>query len=227
MVWKNGYAFCPIYRKIPKIKPRGSYFSKALFEGLIFGGAYIRRRLFIEGYLRFKIDWASLVVGRNWPYLLYFGLYSRAISKYKPPGDLYSEGRLNGGFFTLRVWGLIFGGSYTWKGLFSEFYGSFFSLSVKAVIRFTLGTLKSPPATRIAYELWCGRKYEMFLLTEGAFHLSELTGQTIPVVMRISLLIKISSRWVKSLIECTKEIVFSAKTLWKKHISFASVEGRR
>ena len=30
----------------------------------------------------------------------------------------------------------------------------------------------------------------MFLLTEGAFHLSELTGQTIAVVMRISLLIK-------------------------------------
>ena len=26
--------------------------------------------------------------------------------------------------------------------------------------------------------------------TKGAFHLSELTGQTIPVVMRISLLIK-------------------------------------
>ena len=30
----------------------------------------------------------------------------------------------------------------------------------------------------------------MFILTERAFHLSELTGQTIPVVMRISLLIK-------------------------------------
>ena len=28
------------------------------------------------------------------------------------------------------------------------------------------------------------------LETQGAFHLSELTGQTIPVVMRISLLIK-------------------------------------
>ena len=29
------------YRKISKIGPLGSYFSKALFEGLIFGGAYI------------------------------------------------------------------------------------------------------------------------------------------------------------------------------------------
>ena len=27
-------------------KPRGLYFSKALFEGPIFGGAYIRRGLF-------------------------------------------------------------------------------------------------------------------------------------------------------------------------------------
>ena len=41
-------------------KPRGLYFSKALFEGLTFGGAYIRRGLSKEGNLRFKIDWASL-----------------------------------------------------------------------------------------------------------------------------------------------------------------------
>ena len=54
------------------------------------------------------------------------------------------EGRFNGGFFALPVWGayiwrgyltegfscyqfggLIFGGAYTWRGLFSEFYGIF------------------------------------------------------------------------------------------------------
>ena len=51
------------YRKIPKISPRGLYFSKALFDGLIFGGAYVRRGLSTEGNLRFKIDWASLIVG--------------------------------------------------------------------------------------------------------------------------------------------------------------------
>ena len=38
-------------------------------------------------------------------------------------GGLYSEGRFNGGLFALPVWGLIFGGAYTWRGLFSEFYG--------------------------------------------------------------------------------------------------------
>ena len=48
------------YRKIPKISPGAYIFSKALFEGLIFGGAYIRRGLSTEGNLRFKIDWASL-----------------------------------------------------------------------------------------------------------------------------------------------------------------------
>ena len=44
------------YRKNSENKPRGLYFSKALFEGLIFGGAYIRRGLSMEGNLRFKID---------------------------------------------------------------------------------------------------------------------------------------------------------------------------
>ena len=38
------------YRKIPK---KGLYFSKALLEGLIFGGACILRGLFTEGNLRF------------------------------------------------------------------------------------------------------------------------------------------------------------------------------
>jgi len=45
-------------------KPRGLYFSQALFEGLIFGRAlYIRRGLSTEGHLRFTIDWASLIFG--------------------------------------------------------------------------------------------------------------------------------------------------------------------
>ena len=45
----------------------------------------------------------------------------RAISRYNPSGGLYY-----GGFFALRVWwaGHIFGGAYTWRGLFSEFYGT-------------------------------------------------------------------------------------------------------
>ena len=41
-------------------KSLGLHFSKALFERLNFGGAYIRRSLNTEGNLRFKIDRASL-----------------------------------------------------------------------------------------------------------------------------------------------------------------------
>ena len=37
------------YRKIPKIiKPRDLYFSKAPFKGLIFGGAYLRRKIWVS-----------------------------------------------------------------------------------------------------------------------------------------------------------------------------------
>ena len=62
----------------------------------------------------------------NLPFFLRFTLYLRAISKDKPPGDLYLEGRFNGSFFALRVWGLLLARAYTWRGLFSEFYGIFY-----------------------------------------------------------------------------------------------------
>ena len=70
----------------------------------------------MEGNLHFKIDWASLIVGRNVLFLLCFTLYLRAISKYKLPGGLYLEGQFNRGFFALQVWG-----AHIWRGLFSEF----------------------------------------------------------------------------------------------------------
>ena len=69
--------------------------------------------------MHFKIDWASLIVGMEFTIFACFALYLRAISKYKPPGGLYlayiSEGRFNGGFFVLRVWG-----AYIWRGLYME-----------------------------------------------------------------------------------------------------------
>ena len=55
-------------------------------------------------------------------------------TRLKPPGGLYLEGRFNRGFFALRVWGgLIFGGAYTRRGLFSEFYGIRISLIFRAL----------------------------------------------------------------------------------------------
>ena len=73
-------------------KPRGLYFSKALFEGVSFGGAYIRRGLSTEGNLRFEIDWAGLIVGSKLLFLLCFTLYLSTIFQVQAPG-----GRIFGG----------------------------------------------------------------------------------------------------------------------------------
>ena len=64
----------------------------------------------------------------------FFTLYLRGNFQVQAPGDLYSEGRFNGGIFAfaLRVWG-----TYTWRGLFSEFYGIWevFVFSVLYIIK--------------------------------------------------------------------------------------------
>ena len=70
----------------------------------------------MEGNLYFK----ALQLEGNLPFLLCFTLYLRAISKYKPPGGLNLEGRFNRGFLHYEFGGLIFGGAYTWRGLYLE-----------------------------------------------------------------------------------------------------------
>ena len=56
--------------------------------------------------MRFKIDWASLIVESKF---IVFALFYFVFE---------------GNFLSTSPWGgLIFGGAYTWKGLFSEFYG--------------------------------------------------------------------------------------------------------
>ena len=110
-----------IYRKIPKISP-GAYinFLTALFEGLIFGGVYIRRGLSTEENMRFKIDLAGLIFGSKFiVFALFYLVFRGQFSKYKPPRGLYLEGRFSGEVFALPVWG-----AYIWRGLFSEFYGA-------------------------------------------------------------------------------------------------------
>ena len=84
------------YRKIPKISPGTYIFQRPSLRGLS-----------TEGNLRFKIDWASLIIGVNLTFLLCFSLYLRAIFQLQAPGGLFDlEGRFNGGFFALPVWGL-------------------------------------------------------------------------------------------------------------------------
>ena len=64
--------------------------------------------------MRFKIDRASLIVGRKFTvFALFFYLYLRAISKYKPPRGAYIwRGNLTEGFLRYEFGGLIFGGAY-------------------------------------------------------------------------------------------------------------------
>ena len=69
-------------------------------EGLIFRGAYIRRDLSMEGNLRVKIDWASIIVDVNLLFLLYFSLYFQEgnFPSTTPQGAYLWRGDLTEGF---------------------------------------------------------------------------------------------------------------------------------
>ena len=95
--------------------PRRLYFQRpflrGLFlEGVICRGAYLWREICVS-----KSIGKALKLEGNLPFLLFVTLYLSAIFKYKPPAGLYLEGRFNGGFFALRVWG-----AYIWRGLYME-----------------------------------------------------------------------------------------------------------
>ena len=68
----------------------------------------------MEGNLRFKIDWASLIVGSKYDVfaLFYFVFEGNFPSTSPPPpgGGLYLEGRLAEGFLRYQFGGLLFGG---------------------------------------------------------------------------------------------------------------------
>ena len=72
--------------------------------------------------MRFKIDWPSLLLGRKFTVFLCYTLYLRAISKHKSRGGgaYIWRGDLTKGFG-----GNKFAAASFWRGLFSEFYRSF------------------------------------------------------------------------------------------------------
>ena len=74
--------------------------------------------------MRFKIDWASLIVGSKFAaFALFYFVFEGTFPSTSPGGAYIWRGDLTEGFFHYRIGGLIFGGAYTWRGLFSEFYG--------------------------------------------------------------------------------------------------------
>ena len=80
------------------------------------------RGLCTEGNLRFKIDWASLILGGKFTGFFCFTLYLRAISNYTPPPPPRGGGYIWRGDFTEvcshyefggLLEGLIHGGAFT------------------------------------------------------------------------------------------------------------------
>ena len=75
--------------------------------------------------MRFKIDWASLIVGSKCTILaLFYFVFEGNFPSTSPRGAYIWRGDLTEGFLRYRFGGLIFGGAFTWRGLFSEFYGN-------------------------------------------------------------------------------------------------------
>ena len=69
--------------------------------------------------MRFKVDWASLIVGSKFTvFALFYFVFEGNFSSTSPRGGLYLEGRFNGGVFCvtglggLYLEGLIHGGAY-------------------------------------------------------------------------------------------------------------------
>ena len=77
--------------------------------------------------MRFKIDWASLIVGRKFTlFALFYFVFEGNFQVQAPGGAYIWRGDLTEVFLRYKLGGLIFGGgggAYTWRGLFSEFYG--------------------------------------------------------------------------------------------------------
>ena len=82
------------YRKIPKISPWAYIFQRPFLRGFIFGGANIRRGLSTEGNLRFKIDWASLIVGRKFIVFALFYFVFEGNFQVQAPGGLVFGGAI-------------------------------------------------------------------------------------------------------------------------------------
>ena len=81
--------------------------------------------------MHFKIDWASLIVGRKFSFfVLFYFVFEGNFQVQGPGGPYILRGNLTEGFLHYKFGGLIFGGAYTWRGLFSEFYGILISFSV-------------------------------------------------------------------------------------------------
>ena len=74
--------------------------------------------------MRFKISWASLINGRKFTvFSLFYFVFECNFRVQASRGAYIWRRDLTEGFLRYEFGELIFGGAYTWRGLFSEFYG--------------------------------------------------------------------------------------------------------
>ena len=70
----------------------------------------------MEGNLCFKIDWASLIVGRKFTvFALFYFVFEGNFQVQAPRGAYIWRGDLTEGFLRYE-----FGGAYIWRGLYME-----------------------------------------------------------------------------------------------------------
>ena len=76
--------------------------------------------------MRFKTDWVSLIAGSKFTvFALFYFVYEGTFASTSPRRAYIWRGNLTEIFLRYQCGGLIFVGAYTWRGLFSEFYGTF------------------------------------------------------------------------------------------------------
>ena len=74
--------------------------------------------------MRFKINWANLIVRSKFTiFALFYFVFEDNFPSTNPRGAYIWRGDLTEGFLRYEFGGLVFGGAYTWRGLFLEFYG--------------------------------------------------------------------------------------------------------
>ena len=97
------------YRKIPKISAEAYIFQRPVLRGLFLVGLIFRRGLSTEGNLRFKIDWASLIVaGKFTVFALFHFVFEGNFPSTNLRGAYIWRGDLTEGFLRSRFGGLIY-----------------------------------------------------------------------------------------------------------------------
>ena len=86
-------------------------------EGLIFKGLMYRGKFAYQN----RLGW--LIVGRKFTvFALFYCVSEGNFQVQAPQGAYIRRGDVTAGFLRYEFGGLIFGGAYTRRGLFSEFY---------------------------------------------------------------------------------------------------------